>query len=44
VVAWRSRGPFGRPELGRAVATALALDANGAPEAAGGDSAYAVSP
>jgi hypothetical protein len=27
VVAWRSRGPAGRPELERAVATALALDA-----------------
>jgi 2-polyprenyl-6-methoxyphenol hydroxylase-like FAD-dependent oxidoreductase len=44
VVAWRSPGPFGRPELARAVATALALDANGTPEAAGGDSAYATSP
>jgi hypothetical protein len=26
VVAWRSRGPAGRPEVERAVATALALD------------------
>jgi hypothetical protein len=33
-IAWRSRGPVGRPEIARAVATALALDANGAPEAA----------
>jgi hypothetical protein len=44
VVAWRSVAPAGRPELERAVATALALDANGAPQAAGGDSAYAISP
>jgi 2-polyprenyl-6-methoxyphenol hydroxylase-like FAD-dependent oxidoreductase len=44
VVAWRSPGPFERPELARAVAAALALDANGTPEAAGGDSAYATSP
>jgi 2-polyprenyl-6-methoxyphenol hydroxylase-like FAD-dependent oxidoreductase len=33
-IAWRSRGPVGRPEIARAVATAVALDANGAPEAA----------
>src|SRR4051794_12174205 len=29
VIAWRSRGPAGRPELERALATALALDAKG---------------
>jgi 2-polyprenyl-6-methoxyphenol hydroxylase-like FAD-dependent oxidoreductase len=34
VVAWRSRGPVGRPEIARAVATALALDSNGARQAA----------
>jgi hypothetical protein len=26
VIAWRSRGPVGRPEIARAVATALALE------------------
>ncbi len=36
VIAWRSRGPVDRPEIARAVATALALDADGAREAAGG--------
>jgi len=25
-IAWRSRGPVGRPEIERAVATALALE------------------
>ena len=37
VIAWRSRGPVDRPEVARAVATALALDANAAREAPGGD-------
>ena len=36
VIAWRSRGPVDRPAIARAVATALALDADGAHEAAGG--------
>ena len=36
VIAWRSRGPVDRPAIARAVATALALDADGAREAAGG--------
>ena len=36
VIAWRSRGPVGRPAIASAVATALALDADGAHEAAGG--------
>src|SRR3954464_5886442 len=44
VVAGRSREPAGRPELAGAVATALALDANRAPEAAGDGPAYAISP
>jgi 2-polyprenyl-6-methoxyphenol hydroxylase-like FAD-dependent oxidoreductase len=35
MIAWRSRGPVGRPEIARAVATALALDSNGAREAPG---------
>jgi 2-polyprenyl-6-methoxyphenol hydroxylase-like FAD-dependent oxidoreductase len=30
VVAWRSRGPAGRPDVERALATALALEATGA--------------
>jgi 2-polyprenyl-6-methoxyphenol hydroxylase-like FAD-dependent oxidoreductase len=38
VIAWRSREPDGRPEIARAVATALALDSNGAQETAGGGS------
>jgi len=38
VIAWRSRGPAGRPEIARALATALALDESGGPEAAGGGS------
>src|SRR4051794_14912063 len=38
VIAWRSRGPVGRPEIARALATALARDSNGAPEGAGGAS------
>jgi 2-polyprenyl-6-methoxyphenol hydroxylase-like FAD-dependent oxidoreductase len=36
VIAWRSRGPVDRPAIASAVATALALDADGAREAAGG--------
>ena len=36
VIAWRSRGPAGHPEIARAVATALALDSDGAPATAGG--------
>jgi hypothetical protein len=44
VIAWRSRGPAGRPEIASAVATALALGSDGAPRAAGGNSAYAISP
>jgi hypothetical protein len=34
VVAWRSRGPAGRDDIERALATALALDSDRAPEAA----------
>jgi hypothetical protein len=36
VIAWRSRGPVDRPEMGRALATALALESNGAPETTSG--------
>ena len=36
VIVWRSRGPVDRPAIARAVATALALDADGAHEAPGG--------
>ena len=36
VIAWRSRGPVDRAEIAGAVATALALESNGAPEATGG--------
>ena len=35
VIAWRSRGAAGRPEIASAVATALALDSDGAPEVSG---------
>ena len=35
VIAWRSRGPADRPEIASAVATALALDSDGAPEVTG---------
>jgi 2-polyprenyl-6-methoxyphenol hydroxylase-like FAD-dependent oxidoreductase len=38
VIAWRSRGPAGRPAIARALATALALDESGGPEAAAGGS------
>jgi 2-polyprenyl-6-methoxyphenol hydroxylase-like FAD-dependent oxidoreductase len=34
VIAWRSRGPVGRDEIARALATALALDSSRAQEAA----------
>jgi 2-polyprenyl-6-methoxyphenol hydroxylase-like FAD-dependent oxidoreductase len=36
VIAWRSRRPAGREEIARALAKALALDSNGARQAAGG--------
>ena len=36
VIAWRSRGPADRPEIARALATALALESNGAPETTSG--------
>jgi 2-polyprenyl-6-methoxyphenol hydroxylase-like FAD-dependent oxidoreductase len=36
VIAWRSRGPTDRDEIASAVATALALDSDGARQAAGG--------
>ncbi|MGZ6674797.1 MAG: aromatic-ring hydroxylase C-terminal domain-containing protein, partial [Solirubrobacteraceae bacterium] len=36
VIAWRSRGPVERPEIARALATALALDSSGARDATGG--------
>ena len=36
VIAWRSRGPVERAEIAGALATALALESNGAPETAGG--------